>query len=500
MYLPVDWPLTDLVSRRAETAPDRTALISAETGQSWTYRELSEGPVDSLAAGIQGGGLVPGDHLGVLLEPGARMAQLVHAAARAGVVFVPLSPDAPPEVLVERCQVADVSAVVCGPETERLAVRAFDGPVLTVGDQGSRVVETLWDLGSDGATPYRWERREVQWLVFTSGTLGDPQAVQLTLGNLIASATASAFRLGVSPDDRWLICLPMHHVSGLAPLVRSALYGTAAAVQSGFDVNETAAALTACQGTAISLVPTMLTRLLDSNWTPPKFLRFILLGGAPTPNHLIERCESVGVPINPTYGTTETATQVATAQQREAFEYSGTVGRPLIGVEVSMVDEEYQLLPTGETGELVINGPMVSPGYYDDGGETAWRFDELGFHTRDQGYRDEAGRLWVVGRADDAIITGGETVQPGEVEAAIRSHPAVKDVAVVGLNDEEWGQVVAVLVSTPSGETVGETTLLSHCRERLEPFAVPKVIEVTDELPRTVSGTVDREAVRNRVT
>lgn len=497
MYLPVDWPVPDLVSRQAAVAPDRTAMVGVGAGVTWTYGELSTGPVDELAASIQGTGVTPGDHLGVLVPPGPRMAQLVHAVARAGAVLVPLSPDAPAEVLSDRCAVADVDTVVCSTGTERMAVRAFDGPVFTADANGSSVVDPLRDHRTAKVSGYRWNRDEVQWLVFTSGTLGEPEAVQLTIGNLIASATASAFRLGVDPADRWLSCLPMHHVSGLGPVIRSALYGTVVAVQAGFDVDRTARAMADHEITGISLVPTMLSRLLDAGWTPPSSLRFVLLGGAPAPRALIERCQSVGVPVNPTYGTTETATQVATAAAGEAFEHPGTVGRPLMGLEVTILDEEYDPLPPGETGELVVAGPTVSPGYYGDDGETAWRFEERGFHTRDQGYRDQAGRLWVRGRTDDAIITGGETVQPGEVEAVLRSHPAVDDVAVVGLDDEEWGQVVAVLVSTSAGSRVDAADLRGHCRDRLEPYAVPKVVRLAGELPRTVSGTVDRDAVRD---
>lgn len=499
MYLPVEWPVPDLVSRRAAAIPERTALIDTAAGSSWSYDELSTGPVDALAAGIRGRDVTPGDHLGVLLSPGAQMAQLVYAAARAGVVLVPLSPDAPVEVLRKRCSVADVDAVVCSPASERTAIRAFDGAVFSVESDESAIVESLWSQTTHQPA-YRWARDEVQWLVFTSGTLGEPEAVQLTAGNLLASATASAFRLGVDPGDRWLSCLPMHHVSGLGPLVRSALYGTAVVVQSGFDVERTADAMASFEITGISLVPTMLSRLLDAEWTPPPSLRFVLLGGAPATLELIERSADRGVPVYPTYGTTETASQIATASNREALEYPGTVGRPLMGTHVTVLDEDYDPLPPGNTGELVVAGPTVSPGYYGEDGETAWRFEERGFHTRDLGHRDEAGRLWVRGRTDDAIITGGETVQPGEVEAAIRAHPAVADVAVIGLSDEEWGQVVAVVVSTPTGTDVEAEALRDHCRVRLEPYAVPKVVHVADDLPRTASGTIDRNAVRDMLT
>lgn len=499
MYLPVDWPLPDLAALRAASVPDRTALVDAETGRSWSYRELSDGPVARLAAGIRAAGVAPGDELGVLVPPGVRMAQLVHAAARAGAVFVPLAPDAPPAALEERCAVAGVKAVVCRSATVPQVEEWFDGPVFAV--DGSRTGDepALQGSSAEGSPAHAWRPDEAHWLVFTSGTLGDAKAVVLTARNLVASATASAFRLGVSPDDRWLACLPMHHVGGMAPLVRSALYGTAVVVQSGFDAGETAAVMATHDVTAVSLVPTMLTRLLDGGWSPPSTLRFVLLGGAPASVELIGRCAEAGVPVCPTYGATETASQVATARPREAVTHPGTVGRPLRGIEVQVSHGDSRSGASDGPGELVVAGPVVAAGYHGDDGSTARRFDDGVFRTRDRGILDAEGRVWVLGRLDDAILTGGETVHPADVEAAIRSHPAVDDVAVVGLADEEWGEVVAALVVGGRSAAVDASTLADHCRARLEPHEVPAIVLVTDELPRTDSGTVDRAAARERI-
>lgn len=499
MYLPVDWPVADLVSRRAEATPDRLAIIAAETGEAWTYRELSVGPVAELAAGITEVRIPAGGHVGALLEPGVRLAQLRYAAARAGVVFVPLSPDAPAGVLAERCSVADIDALVCGGGTERAAIQAFDGPVYTADVAGSGGVDSLATHRAESPPSHRWDRNEVQWLVFTSGTVGEPRAVKLTAGNLLASATASAYRLGVQPDDRWLACLPMHHVGGLAPFVRSALYGTAVVVQSGFEAGAAAGIMAEYDVTGISLVPTMLRRLLDTGWTPTGSLRYVLLGGAAAPRSLIDRCRDAAIPVHPTYGMTETASQVATARPQDAFAHPGTVGRPLHGIELRVHTDKDDPAPPGEPGEVVVAGQMVSPGYYGDVEATADRFDGGSFRTRDRGYRDDAGRLWVVGRLDATIVTGGETVQPAGVETTLQAHPGVEAAVVVGLPDSEWGEVVGALVETSESAHVDESVLRDYSRERLEPAAVPKVIGFADEFPRTASGTIDRGAVRDRL-
>jgi O-succinylbenzoic acid--CoA ligase len=292
----------------------------------------------------------------------------------------------------------------------------------------------------------------------------------------------------------------MYHMGGLAPVVRSTLYGSAVVLQRSFDAAATQRVVRERRVTGLSLVPTMLTRLLDAGWTPPDHLRFVLLGGAPTPAVLVDRCERHGVPVHPTYGATETASQVATATPARAFDHEGTVGQPLLFTDVTVVDDDGEPCDPGESGELVVDGPTVTPGYLDDD-QTAAAFGEHGLHTGDVGYRDVDGRLWVLGRLDDTVVTGGENVHPGEVADVVQDHPAVADVAVVGLPDEEWGERVAALV-VPDAAVAADLDvdlLESRCRDRLAPFKVPKTWGVAGELPRTASGTVDREAVRERL-
>ena len=195
---------------------------------------------------------------------------------------------------------------------------------------------------------------------------------------------------------------------------------------------------------------------------------------------------------------TETASQIATASPVQAFEHEGTVGQPLLFTEVTVVDPETnEPVHGGEPGELVVDGPTVTPGYLDDQ-QTAAAFTERGLHTGDVGYRDADGRLWVQNRLDDRIVSGGENVDPGEVRAALRDSDRIEDAAVVGLDDAEWGERVAALVVSRD-ESLTTSMVESHCRERLAGFKLPRTIAFADELPRTASGTVDREAVRERL-
>jgi len=490
---PVEWPTEDLLAHRAGTTPDRVALVDADDGERWTYRELDD-RVDRRAGALAHHGVGPGDRVGVLAGTRPAFAELVHAAMRLRATLVPLNAELTAAELAPQVERAGVDLLVCAGATETAATEAFDGgPVVSLDEPHA---DEVGRFEATAPVPDRdpLGRDRTQLVLFTSGTTGEPKGVRLTTGNLAASATASAFRLGVAGGDRWLVPLPMYHMGGLAPVVRSALYGTAAVLQRAFDAPAVADAIDERGVTGTSLVPTMLSRLLDAGWTPPDHLRFVLLGGAPAGEDLLERCLDRGVPVHPTYGTTETASQVATATPGQVRDHPRTVGQPLVNTTVTVVDGSGDPVEAGGTGELVVDGPTVTPGYLDDE-RTAAAFGPRGFHTGDLGYRDDDGRLWVVGRRDDVIVTGGENVHPAAVADALRAHPDVADAAVVGLDDPEWGERVAALV-------VGDVTpgaLEAHCRERLAPFKLPRTWGIADALPRTASGTVDREAVRERL-
>ena len=494
--------MNDWLAHRARATPDATALVWAETGDEWTYAALDEA-VDDLAARLAGLGIGPDDHLGMLLSTRVEAVRVVHAAMRLGATLVPLNTRLTPRELDQQADLADVTAVVCGEETEQLAVEATDAaesvPLVSLDEPQWEHVEPLSAATREPFASADWAGDDRLLLLFTSGTTGDPKAVTLTYGNVYSSAVASAFRLGVLPEDRWLVPLSLYHMGGLAPLYRSTLYGTAVVLRGEFEPGPTADDIDSYDVTGVSLVPTMLKRMLDSRGTLSDSLRFVLLGGAPAPDSLVERCRDYHVPVCPTYGMTETASQISTARTQEAVEQLGTVGQPLFGTDVTVVGEDGRPVERGELGEFVVSGPTVTPGYYRNPEATEAAFSDDGLHTGDVGYRDEAGRLYVRNRKDDRIITGGENVDPGEVVAVLREHPGIEDAAVVGLPDEEWGERVAALVVAADDDLTAEA-VEEHCRERLAGYKIPRLVDFTDELPRTASGTVERAAVREILT
>jgi O-succinylbenzoic acid--CoA ligase len=517
--------MRDWLSHRVVSSPDSAALIRAEDGESWTYTDLDR-LVSETAGRLVAHGIEAGDRLGVVTPPYVGTVGLIHAAMRIGATFVPLGEGLTERELAERIDSADVSAVVCAESTETEAIAAVDRsepvPVFSVDEPVAEAVDGVHDLDPDPVDPAEWGFSDTLCILFTSGTTGNPKPVPLTAGNVYSSAVASAFRLGVDPDDRWLVSLALHHMGGLAPVYRSVLYGTTVVLRQGFNPGGTADDIDTYDVTGVSLVPTMLQQMLDRRGTLADSLRAVLLGGAPAPDELLERCRDYSVPVYPTYGMTESASQVATATPRQTRDRLDTVGRPLFGTDVTIVDDDGDPVDSGETGEVVVDGPTITPGYIDGATGELDRsaFGARGLHTGDVGRVDEDGFLYVLNRLDDRIISGGENVEPGEVVDVLRGFPGVGDAAVVGLDDDVWGERVSALIavesrrqSDDSGSSeardtdvleasggalapLDESDLIAFARDRLAGFKIPKTVAYAEELPRTVSGTVDREAVR----
>jgi O-succinylbenzoic acid--CoA ligase len=258
--------------------------------------------------------------------------------------------------------------------------------------------------------------------------------------------------------------MPLTHVGGLSIPIRSAIYSTTAVLHGRFDIEAVLNELMdpARRITMVSLVPTMLSRLLDAGLERPPALRWALLGGGPIASPLLERAEAAGVPVAPTYGMTEACSQIA------------TFGCPLPGVNYC--------IDGGTPGEVLVEGPIVAPAALAQDG---W------LHTGDLG-QIEHGRLQIVGRIADTIITGGENVAPAEVEGLLLEHPAVADAAVFGRPDAEWGEAVSARVVLRPGARVDVAALRAHCAARLAPFKVPKAFSFSERLPRSETGKLVR--------
>ena len=315
-------------------------------------------------------------------------------------------------------------------------------------------------------------------VIATSGSEGKPRQVMLSVANLDAAAAAANMHLALGPGELWLDCLPLHHIGGLSILWRCARAGAGVLLHEGFSVEEVAQALASQPVTHLSLVPAMLARLLAAGARPPPALRHVMVGGAALAMSLYEQGTAAGWPLNPSYGMSETAAQVATWTPADGPWHEGLVGCPL-GANEFAIDA---------SGRIRIRGPQVMAGYVDGGGVAGdgW------LTTGDLGKIDEKSRLTVTGRADDMLISGGENVHPATIESCLASCPGIRDVAVTGLPDPTWGDLVVALV-------VGEASasaIAAWCRPRLPGAALPRRIVHLERLPRNATGKLERPLLR----
>lgn len=439
--------LDNWLAQRALTCPNRVALVSE--GDSITYAEL-EAEATLVARRLAAHGVRRGSSTVLAMRPSRDYIVLLHALTKLGAVAIPLSP-------------------ALTAEERRVALEGQGDVVLL--DEAATLTRTEADMPLLG----EHDMSEPHCRIATSGTAGTPQLIELTFGNHLWSAVGSAFNIGVSPEDVWLCCLPLSHVAGLSIVMRSAIYGTGMRLLQEFDVETVAEALEQGGVTLMSLVPTMLLRLLEAGVDLGR-PRAILVGGGPVPQSALEEALAGGASVIQTYGLTEAASQVTTLSPEDAASKVGSAGRPLLTTHLRIAE-----------GEILVQGPTVSPGSIDADG---W------LHTGDMGRIDEDGFLWVEGRIDDLIVSGGENVSPFEVESVIAEHESVAEVAVVGRDDPEWQQAVTAVVVPSAGAEVDPEELRRHCLERLAGYKVPKRFEFATELPRTRSGKLKRRALR----
>lgn len=322
-----------------------------------------------------------------------------------------------------------------------------------------------------------------QVVVFTSGSTGSPKGVALSRAALVASAEASAERLGWNEDDRWLLALPPAHVGGLSILTRCLLARKTIVLASGLEPGALWDWMEQSRVTLASLVPAQLNRLFLAHpeRPVPPHLRAVLLGGGPCPSSLVQEAALRGWPVLPTYGMSETCSQIATVRPGTLPAPENGSGHPLPGIEIQTVD-----------GDIAVKGPVVMDRYLPLDRWPSPIDDQGWLHTGDLGFLDGAGRLHITGRADTQIITGGEKVAPEEVEHHLLSCPGVKEAAVFGLPGETWGQIVAAAV-VPATECPMSPDILSATLEgRLADYKIPRRYLIVKNLPQTETGKIDR--------
>ncbi|OBB83842.1 class I adenylate-forming enzyme family protein [Mycobacterium sp. 852002-30065_SCH5024008] len=483
-----------LLEMAASSNPDRTAVVSGDTRL--TTQQLSD-----LADG--GAGVIAGSnarHVVYVGTGGAMLPVLIFAAARAGLPFTPinyrLSADGI-QALIERL-----------PEPLVIVDSRYRD---MVGETTARLMTTDEFLAAahdnEPAAEFP-DPDSVAIVLFTSGTTSQPKAVELSHNNLTSYVTGTVEFESAADSDAALICVPPYHIAGVGAALSNLYAGRKMVYLPNFDAQEWVRLINAENVTTATVVPTMLDRIvaaLEAEGHELPSLRNLAYGGSKVGLPLVRRALELlpGVGFVNAYGLTETSSTIAVltpddhraAQAAEAPEVArrlASVGQPVPGIEIEIRDEDGNVLGPGETGELFVRGEQVSGRYTGIGSvldENGW------FPTKDIAMLDEDGYLFIGGRSDDTIIRGGENIAPAELEEVLVEHPLVRDVAVVGVEDPQWGQaIVAVVVPRPGADPDPEE-LREHVRKSLRGSRTPDRVVFRDELPTTPTGKVLRREI-----
>jgi len=467
----------------------------------WSFAELDR-QASRLARQLATIGVQQGNRVALLATNGLSYAACVHALTRLGAILVPLNLRLTLEELCWQIRDVNASLLVCDANYASLATeigRAVLQLSLATLANEPKSSEIVLSQLPERDVPLRTliDLNETQAILYTSGTTGQPKGAIITYGMQWWNAVGSALNLGHNLDDRWLVCLPLYHIGGLTILMRSVIYGISVMIHERFDPARINRSIMEDGITIISVVTVMLQRMLaelDTNQSDaryPAMLRCVLLGGGPAPLPLLEACMLHGVPVVQTYGLTEACSQAVTLSPADAVRKLGSAGRPLPPVQLCIIHENRPAL-TGEPGEILLQGPTITPGYVDRPEATAQALRDGWFATGDIGYLDKDGYLFVLDRRADLIISGGENVYPAEIESVLLSHPGVKEAGVCGQPDASWGQVPIAFVVPHTGFTLSTDELLNFTAHKLARYKKLRAIYLTDQLPRTSSGKLLR--------
>ena len=502
--------ISDQVGRHARQRPDAVAIRF--DGRSLTYRELNE-RVDRLAHALIDRGVDVGDRVAILCVNSVELIETFLAVARIGAIGVPFnfrSTATELAYLIEDCGAEDaiVDAGFLSVFTEALDGRRLRSCLVVGGDTVDGRVESYDEAlaaATDSPVLVQVDEYSPALIMYTSGTTGRPKGAMLSHNNLTVQVNSRIAHLGVSTSCRtWLIATPLLHIGAFSGMLPVFVFGgTVVLAPAGafdpaviVDLFEREAVhfcfLVPAQWQAICALPDLAERDLSA-------LQVISWGAAPATTTLIRTMIDAfpSAEVYTAFGQTETSPVTTILRGEDAERKLGSVGTPLLNVEVRIVDGDMNDVPDGEIGEIVYRGPSVMTGYWNKPEETAKAFAGGWFHSGDLVRRDEDGYIFVVDRLKDMIISGGENIYCAEVENVIAQHPSVAEVALIGSPDDRWGEIPHAVIAVHDGhEAPSDDELIAWTRERLAGYKCPKLVTVLDALPRNSTGKIQKNVVR----
>jgi acyl-CoA synthetase (AMP-forming)/AMP-acid ligase II len=505
----------------SSVVPERTALVCE--GQSRSYMELQD-RVNRLANAMQALGVSQGDKVAIMALNSMEYVESYYATAKLGGVFVPLNYRAKQEEITYMCNNSAASVLLVGERYLDLCA-SIRADLETV----KHVIGI--DTKADGMLHYpelinNHEPDEIftdvqdsdpTIVIYTSGTTALPKGVVLTfLGmSVYVTNTVAPADPGDENPDVLLVSVPYYHVAGATTMLSSVWGGRKMVILPQFDPAAWLKAVQEHRVTHSFVVPTMLKRIMehhDFDKTDLSSLKLVAYGAAPMPYEVISHAVKV-MPcgLMNAYGQTESTSSLTFLgpedhkipeeegpERDKALQRLRSVGKPMDDIIVAIMDPDGNILPPGEEGEIVAQGPRVMSGYLNREEETSAAIKDGWLHTGDVGWMDEEQYLYITGRTKDLIIRGGENIAPGEIENVLQQHPAVEDAAVIGVPDVEWGEEVKAIVILKHGAKVTDEELQAFVKERLASFKVPKYFTYVGELPRNYLGKVLKNELRKQ--
>ena len=470
----------------------QTAL--APGGERLSFSEL-EDRVKGLAAALSAHGFSVGDRLALLLPNGPEYIELVYACAWLGVIVVPLN---------TRLSLAEIDRVVAD-STPHGIVRHSSLPAPTVPVPWQRVLDQdPLEIRDDRPPDVVYDPDAILALIYTSGTTGHPKGVMVTHANILANINHLNYWMRYTEGGVFLHAAPIFHIADFPAMFTAPAFGATQVTIPKFSPQSFCEAVQREHVSHTILVPTMINLLIqfpEVRKYDLSSLAVLAYGGSPIAPEIIERTRELlpQVKLVQIYGLSETGLLTGLQDHEHTNDRLASCGRPCPGVDLRVTDESGNPVESGKAGELVVRGDNIMRGYWNNPKETALAFRDGWFRTGDIGCQDSAGYCNILDRLKDMIVTGGENVYSGEVEAVLYAHPAVREAAVFGIPDPKWGELVMACVVTQPGMTLTADDLVAHCRRVLASYKVPRKVEFLEsELPKSGSGKILKRILRDR--
>jgi len=490
---------SSLIAFHARQSPERCAL--KYRGEEITYAAFHT-RIQTVGGWLASRGIGPDDVIAVLMKNSAAFLDIAFAASHVGAILLPINFRLASDEIAYIVENSGARLLIA--DEEFRASTAGPAPIVLVDVTAQSNATRL----GPGAKPVKAHRRlpsDLMRLMYTSGTTDRPKGVMLTYQNIYWKSADHVLGLGLSRDTRLLIAGPLYHVGALdLPGIAVLWQGGMLSIQRDFDAGQCLAAIEADRLNAAWFAPVMTTSILalpDRERYDVSSLQWAIGGGEKTPEARIRAFSQyfTNARYIDAYGLTETCGGDTFMEPGLEITKIGSTGRPVAHVEIEIRDDAGNRVAPGENGEICLRGPKVTPGYWKDPEKTAAAFFGDWFRSGDVGYLDDDGFLYLTDRKKDMIISGGENIASSEVERVIYELPQVREVAVIGMPDQRWGERPIAVVVLADSAALELPDLTEHCRQRLASFKVPKQLIIRDSLPRNPSGKVLKRVLRAEI-